>query len=312
MQRIKFSNAQTKRLHLNIEHAAGLDLPFVEPITNGGTLAITGSGATLFEPTCFEHLQRHIRDGGQVMACKESIRMLRERGVPVDFSCSMDPGPEQTRKTFIDRDITYFVASSCSPVLFQHLMYRKCKVVVFHSACGAEEIRWVPAVPHPQTVDGYAVVTPGVTRGEGPDGAIATPVYPVVLRNEQTLYETHWGEIGQPIASGGLCVINRAISLGRQLGFDRFELFGVGMGYRQGASYYAPGMVERAGNDGLELCDNGLIDGRPWMTRPDLLVSARDLYDDINGGSVVIHGDSLATSLAKRSRAFVNEAAPRT
>lgn len=100
-------------------------------------VVVCGSGPSLLTEESLSFLREtEQKPGWFITACKESIRFLRERNIRVDYSVSMDPGAEQVKKTHLDPHITYCIASSCNPALFDHVVNAGCKAMVFHSACG--------------------------------------------------------------------------------------------------------------------------------------------------------------------------------
>jgi hypothetical protein len=136
---IQFSNPNVPMLGKHIEHAASRKLPLVRHNQHADLYGavICGSGPSLLSKRTLNAIRAKARNPKwRIFACKESIRFLRERNIRVDYSVSMDPGANQTEKTYRDKDITYCVASSCNPVLFDWLLDYGCKVNVFHSACG--------------------------------------------------------------------------------------------------------------------------------------------------------------------------------
>jgi hypothetical protein len=136
---IQFSNPNVAMLGKHIESAAARKLPLVQHNVHADLdgAVICGSGPSLLTPQTLNAIRAKEKNPRwKIIACKESIRFLRERNIRVDYSVSMDPGANQTEKTYRDKSITYCVASSCNPVLFDWLLDYGCKVQVFHSACG--------------------------------------------------------------------------------------------------------------------------------------------------------------------------------
>lgn len=107
---------------------------------------------------------------------------------------------------------------------------------------------------------------------------------------------------------GGYTVVNRACTLALELGAPKLFIAGAQFGWRQGQSYYPPGISYRAGNSGPELKDlEGIIDGEPWFTKLDLLGSAEHIATMIRAGMAEAIGDSLAASLARHTPEWVRE-----
>lgn len=268
LTRIRFTNPNFEHLAEHIRASAARGLPMVprEAYGRARGAVICGSGPSLTTPATLARIRGYQRRGWHVIACKEAIRLLLDRGVRVDFSVSMDPGAEQWRKTARDAAIVYCVASSCHAALFDWLLDEELTVWVFHSACGC----------------------PG-------EAALYASLFPCA-----------------DVMQGGYTVLNRALALAVYMGFPRRVLAGADFGWRPGAAgYYAAGAREAAGNLGADLTDQGLVDGREWLTRPDLLASAIAVARLKRRGAVdAILGDSLAGALARRDEAFLKRVLP--
>lgn len=261
-------------LHLNIRAAAKSGLPLVKKNCCAGRNAILlATGYSLTKPETLEKIRKYAKfPNNKIIALKEALRVCRENDIRADYSVSMDPGERQATemKTPIYPGVTYMVASSCHPSLFEHL--RDQKVEVFHSACGAKD---------PET-------------GE----------------NEDEMYLRLWtGHID--VMGGGFTVLNRAVMLSHYMGFNKKIMIGADMGWRDGEDHYFAGAYGLNGNhSGPDINDGGVIDGRNWNTKMDMLASAADLALAIKHKRWNLHveGDSLIRSLSKRSEAFIRAA----
>jgi Phage conserved hypothetical protein BR0599/6-hydroxymethylpterin diphosphokinase MptE-like len=122
LTRIRFDNPNLPNLASHIRRAATLGLAMVarDGFAGAKGIVICGSAPSLTSAHSLRKIRALARRGWHVMACKEAIRLLIERNVAVDFSVSMDPGENQWRKTHLDARITYCVASSCHPALFDY------------------------------------------------------------------------------------------------------------------------------------------------------------------------------------------------
>lgn len=275
---IKFTNPFFTELGKHIASAAARNLPCVERdmhVKDPGAI-VCGSAPSLLQPHILAKIRKHVQKGWKIIACKEAIELLRKRKVPVHYSLSMDPTDTQHLKTYLDDGITYLLASSCHPSLFEHVLNGGRPVLVFHSACG-----WHGNVRRPGTDE-------------------------VVHITETDLYKNMFPNAD--VMCGGFTVVNRALSMAKYMGFPKVILAGADFGYRAGASYYAKGAKQKAGNEGIELSDQGKVDGKEWLTRPDLLASAVTVAKQKKQGHVYqIWGDSLAASLAKKDDKFLDE-----
>lgn len=271
-----FNNPFQSLLPDHIRYSASLELGRVKQGMHAGSrgVIICGSGPSLLKFSVLDEIRKKARQGWTIVACKEAIRLLRDRKVPVHYSVSMDPTPWQVAKTHIDKDITYCIASSCHPELYRHVLDNRCHALVFHSACGAR-CEW-----------------------EGLD--------------ELGLYKKHHGTAATIM--GGYTCANRALGLANFMGFPPSTtwLAGVDFGWRDTSEYYAKGAVGKAGNTvegrNLDMQDHGQVDGRNWNTRIDMLASAVDVAKRFKRGQIGRWlGDSLGKSLAKREFAFIDQ-----
>lgn len=270
-----FSNPFQDKLHEHVRYSASLELGRVRKDMHKGSRGaiICGSGPSLLKFSTLEEIRKKARQGWTIIACKESIRLLRERKVTVHYSVSMDPTPWQVDKTYLDPEITYCIASSCHPNLYRHVLDARCHALVFHSACGAK--------------------------------------CPETGLDEIGLYRRYHGYIATVM--GGYTCVNRATALASYMGFppSMTWLAGADFGWRDESTYYAKGAVGKAGNvtagKNFDMQDHGQVDGRNWNTRIDMLASAVDLAKRLKTGQIGKWlGDSLGKSLAKRDMAFIN------
>jgi hypothetical protein len=267
-------NLEASMLPLNIEHCASLGLPFVKKdfLANKPGVVVCGTGPTL--PKSMFRIKELVRRGYAVIAVKQAIRILAEASVKVDYSVAMDPTERQIKKTPIDPNVTYLVATSCHPRMFDYLKKNKVNVEVFHSACGASE--------------------PGL--------------------GELDIYDKYFpSQDNSFVASGGFTVVNRAVAVAEHLGAKRIYVAGAPFGWREKGTYYESSVKEAAGNaSGPTLDDKALVDGKMWYTKVDLLPSAVSLARKAkaNPPRFFFLGDSLAASLAARSDEFIERVVP--
>ena len=104
---------------------------------------------------------------------------------------------------------------------------------------------------------------------------------------------------------GGFTVANRALALAAYMGLPKLVMAGCDFGWRgeqsDGDARYYADFVKSKPIDQVFMSDHGKVDGRPWMSRPDMVASAQDIARRIKSGQVEVWGDSLAVSLSKFS-----------
>lgn len=274
---MKLVNPEVRFLPMNIEYAASLNLPFVQQgaLAEAKGVVVCGTAPSLVKGSSLREIKRLQGIGYKVFAVKQAIRILPEYDIVPDFSVAMDPGEKQIKKTPLDPRVTYFVATSCHPRMFDYLLKGGANVVLFHSACGASTETLCE-------MDLYAKYFP-----------------------ENCSYES--------VACGGFTVVNRAVAVAQWLGAKKIHVAGAPFGWREGDDYYAPTVSEPAGNaSGPTLDDQGRVDGKRWYTKADLLPSAMSLARKAKAepNRFVFIGDSLAASLASKSDAFLERVVP--
>jgi hypothetical protein len=303
-QRFAFNNPHFGHLHRNILLAAQRGLPLARHNELAGArIAIVATGPTLTPPRLRELRRmalppaqarspaplgqfpaplapcapqgRSPAPPWQLWGLKQALTVLMQAGIPPGATVAMDPDPGQATKYPRVVGVTYWLASSCDPALFDHLAGHDVRV--FHSATG-----W----------HGHA---PDMVTGERRD------------LGELDLYRRAWGR-GDCVV-GGYTVVNRALGLAKYLGAGEVRLFGTPFGWREGTRYYADGVDGAAGNAGTDLRVE-LPGERPWLTRPDLLASALHVAMVLRTGEVTVAGSSLAVDLAAQPDALLHRLFP--
>jgi hypothetical protein len=107
---------------------------------------------------------------------------------------------------------------------------------------------------------------------------------------------------------GGYNVVNRAVSAAFFMGAGKIVLAGTDCGWRKDQEMYADGPAHRAG---VDMSDHGIVDGREWMTRPDMLASGVALAKlaKKREGDIVFLGDTLPSKLVLKDDAFLDTCA---
>src|SRR5262249_26384220 len=142
-----FSNPNFEHLHRNMGVAAQRGLPVFQRDALKGLkgVCLVAPGPTMgLGNHQWVDLRNRAREGFQVWAIKEAILLCEQRGVDVHASVQMDPDSSQAGKTPARRKIHYYLASTCDPLLYDHILLAGAKVTVFHSATG-----WSGSGPHP-------------------------------------------------------------------------------------------------------------------------------------------------------------------
>lgn len=141
--KIKFVNPNVDNYENNIKYASdlhknkGFKLIQKDDLKDKGVI-ICGSGNTLKDPKVLGQIKQHQEEGMLLVACKQAIKFLHDKGFTIDYAVSMDPGDHIANpgKIYKAPGITHIIASSSDPALFKYL--EREKIMIFHSACGVK------------------------------------------------------------------------------------------------------------------------------------------------------------------------------
>ena len=303
-QAIAFSNPNFPRLGAHIDSAAARRLAMVEPGCHAGApgALICGLGPSLQRGPVLAALRRRLAAGWTLFAIKEAISWLGERGLHADYAVNMDPGAQEVARTPVVAGVTYCIASSCHPALFDHVLGNGGKVLVYHSACGWCERKLRPGFVLAVAPDQQAVAF-GNFEMQTTEGNAFTPVCST-MKSEVEVYRERFPRAD--VIVGGFTVANRALGLAKYMGFETVVMAGCDFGWRDDRDGYYARFVAAEPLQDVFMNDHGRVDGRPWRTRPDMLASAIDIARHIKRGEVTVLGDSLAVALAAKDDAYLD------
>lgn len=253
-----------------VRHSHSTGLPVLRP--DGAWAGIpgvivTGTGPSLTRQGVLDDIRLHARRGWKVVACKESIAILKGRGIPVHYGVATDPKEDQIPKTMFSPEIEYLFGTIVHPTFLNHFRQLGAKVTLFHTHSGLEEDGLRPRL------------------GESPD---------------QCLVRELWGD-NETITEGGVSVVSRTLGIAAMRGARTIIAAGVDFGWRPGSSYYARGAKVTAGNHGPIWTDDGYLDGTPWFSKHDQLICAEHLARAVvNFPGLTVLGDTIAKGLYRR------------
>ena len=299
---IDFRNPESGNLGKHIAAAAARGLPMIEKncLAAARGAVVCGLGPSLQRPDVLAKVRGYAKRGWIVFGLKEALGFLADQGIRPKFSANMDPTVHEVGRTPVLDGVTYCLASSCHPDLYDHVLGQGGVVNVFHSACGYVETKCDAGFVIDLGADQQAVVLGeyGLTTTEGYEFS------PIVIArfDEVAVYRRQFPNADT--MCGGFTVGNRAVALAKYMGIERIVVAGLDFGWRDGSDYYAEFCRAAPLRDVL-MHDDGKVDGRPWHTRPDLLASAKDIAIRIKAGEVVVLGDSLAAALAKHDDDYI-------
>lgn len=273
--RLTLKNPNFAALESHVRYAASLGLPLVKQGCHADApgFVVCGTAPSLLEPDNLAEVRRLADAGHIVIALKEAVTLIANAGIRVDYSVAMDPDAKQIEKTPIVPGVTYAIASSCSPALFDYLLNAGAKVEIFHSACGLKDEVQVYVELFgcgDVIVGGYTLGNRGTGLGKYMVGNKKGYVAGVMFGTRASQAES---KASEPV------------------------------------EYYAAGVTGKPGNTGPWFTDDGKVDGTPWWTKLDLMASAIDMAKHVKKGLIEMIGDSLARSLAMHPDEFMDRIA---
>lgn len=221
----------------------------------GQHLILCGAGPSLRE-TADEWVPR----GDQVWGCNSALTYLHDRGYPVTHGFTVDQTPETLGEWASCPPVEYLLASTVHPHLTELLQGRGRATRFFHNYVGIKR--------PPVEIDGELI---------GYEDWMYQSLYPTTIRT-----------------GSGLNSVNRAIDLAIFMGFARITVLGADCALRfktippadmvnnspehrawlrEETTMHADGGHGMAANS-TPLVLWGRIDGRDWLTKPDMVISA--------------------------------------
>lgn len=312
--KVQFSNPNMVNLGKHIHSAAGMvkdgtcQMVSKDRHRSEPGVVLCSTGPSIQNKKVLKQIKGYLKQGYRLAALKESIPFIKEKtGVLAKYSVAMDPGGDrQVTRTPAIPGVTYCLASSCNPILYNHLLAAGCEVEVFHSACGYQEPCFAPGIEIKMKITDDKCIILGEHDLQLENGCHFSPVIPGWI-SEVGVYQHNF-----PTADcmqGGFAVTNRALALMKYMGFPEVVMAGTDFGWRKktkNGSHYAKFVSVKPEDPGF-MDDEGRIDGDTWCTRPDQLASAVDVAWKIKNGEITVLGDSLAVALAKKDDEFLED-----
>ena len=260
----------------------------VGPDTHKGkTVNVCGAGPSL--------AGADFKSADETWGCNSALGYLYDRGLPVTHGFVIDAGAEMlgTREWGRALDVEYYVASCVNPKLVAHLLARGRELRWFHSFMGLSD---------PKGWDAKA-------RGKS---------YEMALYTDPRLYG-----VGVQVGKG-LNSVQRAICLALFMGFKKIRVYGADCACAPDAppmpkysspvyavwldrlTAYADGTSALAGYGPETKMFEGMIDGRRWHTRADMVISARETLELMRErpGRIELMGDTFPNALKDKDAEF--------
>jgi uncharacterized Rossmann fold enzyme len=259
----------------------------------GQHVVICGAG-----PTLREHASEWCPKGDQVWGVNSALPWLVKQGHHPTHGLTVDQTPQMCAEWASAPDVEYLIASTVHPHLTNLLASRERTMTFFHNFVGIRKppVAWVNAV--------------GVTE---------------TMAYEEWLYALLYPSTVQ--AGSGLNSVTRAVDVAQFMGFERITVLGADccikfrgkprhdlqVGSEQHRQWLRTKTVMHAdgghamASDATPVTIGGEIDGRYWLTKPDMAISAQWLMKmaRYSNGQVQLIGDTLPNALALKDDAFL-------
>lgn len=212
----------------------------------------------------------------QLWACNSALPWLVEHGVVPTAGVAIDQTPRMLEDWASVYPVDYLVASSVDPKVVQHLATKGRSVRFFHNAVGFTNDTWVN--PDPEHLRDY-------------EFALYCTAFPPTF-----------------VMGSGQTVVSRTIKLAFWMGFERIDVYGADCCLGPENVTHANGEDAEAAY-GNPLLWEAEINGRHWVSRPDMTMDAVDLVHRVreSQGRVRLMGDTLPVALLGKSEAVLAE-----
>ena len=254
-------------------------------------LVICGAG-----PSLREHAADYCHLGDQVWGCNSAAIWLHDNGYRCTHAYTVDQTPEMVNEWESAPEMVYLLATTAHPHLVSHLRAKGRGIQWFHNYVGiqGEPVTWPDA--------------DGKDRTMGREDWLYATLFPHTIR-----------------AGSGLNAVTRALDCAVYAGFRKITILGSDCAVKTtgpvpenlplGSDAYldwvkretvmhADGGSAVASN-ATPMLFNGEIDGRVWVTKADLIISAVWLVKMVRrlrevGADIEIVGDVLPNALADK------------
>lgn len=256
-------------------------------MAEGQHVVICGAG-----PSLAEHAAEWIPQADAVWGCNSALTFLAGRGYPVTHGFAVDQTADMLREWASTPDVEYLIATTVHPHLTQLLVSRGRRTRFFHNFVGLKE---------------RDVMYEG--RRMGYEDWLYAGLFPTTIR-----------------AGSGLNAVTRAIDVARFMGYSRITVLGADCALRMtapqpDAPFGSPehlrwlresvvmhadgGHALTSGATAVTM--HGEIDGRVWLTKPDMAITAVCLAEMQQKcpEQIVLIGDTLPNALKDKPREFL-------
>lgn len=284
IDRVDFMNA----FHDAVKAHATQHYVVRENEAEGQHLVICGAGPSLAETAA-----EYVPQADQVWGCNSAVTWLAGHGYKPTHGFTVDQTPVMLKEWYSVPDVEYLVATTVHPHLTQLLRSRGRTVRFFNNYCG---IQGEPVQFRDQLLDF--------------ESWLYCVLFPPTIQ-----------------AGQGLNAVNRAIDVATYMGFAKITVlgadcairlkrpkpFGMQHGDRAHRRWLEKHTVMHASganavtNGQTAITMGGMIDGRYWESKPDLIVSAvwLEMTRRRMGGRLEVIGDTLPNALRNKDVEFL-------
>lgn len=268
----------------------------------GKTVVICGAGPSL----ALHHDEIRSIKAHMVWACNSALPYMVKHDMRPTHGVTVDQSPEMYTQDWKETyNLKYLISSGVSPDLVRHLLAAKRDIRFFHSYLG---------IPNPE----------GWTRPLG----WQPPIHQPNAGYEMWLYQTLWPATVQ--VGYGLNSVPRAICLAMWAKAKKIIVYGADCAcapdqtempaadtddyvpWLKTLKLYADGRNPAECYGDKALMAEGRIDGRLWHTRPDMLISARHMYDLVRMyPQIELRGDTLPNAIKDKTPEWLDVNIPR-
>ena len=256
------------------------------------TLVLGGAG-----PSLREHAAKYTKKGHAVWGCNSAMPWLLDNGYRCTHGFCIDQTEGMMEEWKGYPDVEYLVASTAHPHLTNKIAGAKRNITFFHNYTGMED--------PPEWKDDRKRLLKEWEERNGRKQSRKKAKKFLETRYEDFLY--HYLFPPSVRVGDGLNSVNRAICLAVFFGYKKNYVVGADCAIADDGAFHADGANATVG--GKTILMEGDIDGRHWVTKPDMIISAvmlammkRKFKDKL-----ILVGDTLPNALVDKDPEFLKK-----
>lgn len=252
----------------------------------GRTLVLCGAG-----PSLRKHAKRYVIRKRIVWGCNSAMQWLLDNDHRCTHGFCIDQTDEMLEEWKEVRDVKYLLASTVHPHLATKIAKAGKEITFFHNYTGMDD--------PPEWKDDREMLLKGFEERAGKPMSPEKRKKFLETRYEDFLY--HFLYPPSVRVGDGLNSVNRAICLAMFYGFRRVYVLGADCSMPNGVLH-----VDGT-SGGTVITIEGMIDGRMWTTKPDMIISAVMLvmmkwrFKD----RLILVGDTLPNALVHKDKEYL-------